>query len=81
LDSSVHDWLEKHEIVDQMRADIEKFLLYWLPQFSDSQRSYITVGIGCTGGRHRSVYLVTRLSAKLRDKFAHVMTHHRELQT
>lgn len=80
MDQAVQEWLEQHEIVDQMETDIEKFLLNWLPQFSDSQRSYITVGIGCTGGRHRSVYLVSRLSANLRNAFDHVMTHHRELQ-
>jgi len=81
LDSAVRDWLEKQEAVGQMCADIEQFLLKWLPQFSDSQRSYITVGIGCTGGQHRSVYLVAQLAESLRERFARVMTHHRELQT
>lgn len=81
LDPAVHEWLEKHEIVRRMHSDIENFLLSWLPKFSDSQRSYITVGIGCTGGKHRSVYLVARLSKSLGEQFAHVMTHHRELQT
>lgn len=79
LDMAVQDWLEQDESVGQMYADMENFLLTWLPDFRDSQRSYVTVGIGCTGGRHRSVYLVARLAAKLRSRFGRVMIHHREL--
>jgi UPF0042 nucleotide-binding protein len=79
LDEAVREWLEQDEAVNQMYTDIEKFLLTWLPDFKDSQRSYVTVGIGCTGGRHRSVYLVARLAGRLRSRFGRVMTHHREL--
>lgn len=79
LDAAVRSWLEQDETVGQMYADIEKFLLTWLPDFRDSRRSYVTVGIGCTGGRHRSVYLVTRLAARLQSRIGRVMTHHREL--
>jgi UPF0042 nucleotide-binding protein len=81
MDEAVRKWLEQDETVDQMYADIKKFLLTWLPEFRDSQRSYVTVGIGCTGGKHRSVYLVTRLAEQLRSRFDRVVTHHRELQT
>jgi UPF0042 nucleotide-binding protein len=81
MDKAVRKWLEQDETVDQMYGDIKKFLLTWLPEFRDSQRSYVTVGIGCTGGKHRSVYLVTRLAEQLRSKFERVVTHHRELQT
>lgn len=81
LDDEVQAWLEQDEMVGNMYQDIEKFLLNWLPEFRDSQRSYVTVGIGCTGGRHRSVYLVTRLADQLRKRFGRVMTHHRELQS
>jgi len=79
LDDAVRAWLERDDSVGQMYADIEKFLLTWLPEFRDGQRSYVTVGIGCTGGRHRSVYLVARLASRLRSRFNRVMTHHREL--
>lgn len=81
MDEAVRKWLEQDETVDQMYADIKKFLLTWLPEFRDSQRSYVTVGIGCTGGKHRSVYLVTRLAEQLGSRFDRVVTHHRELQT
>jgi UPF0042 nucleotide-binding protein len=79
LDPEVREWLGQDEKVNGMYRDIEQFLLSWLPEFRDSQRSYVTVGIGCTGGRHRSVYLVDRLSARLAERFERVVTHHREL--
>ena len=81
LDSKVSQWLESNEAVDRMYADIEQFLLTWLPEFRDGQRSYVTVGIGCTGGKHRSVYLVDRLAKRLRSVFGRILIHHRELQS
>ena len=81
LDSDVQKWLENDQTVNSMYSDIEKFLLSWLPQFRDSQRSYVTVGIGCTGGRHRSVYLVERLKGRFETRFERVITHHRDLPT
>lgn len=81
LDSKVSQWLESNEAVERMYADIEQFLLTWLPEFRDGQRSYVTVGIGCTGGKHRSVYLVDRLAKRLRSDFGRILIHHRELQS
>ena len=81
LDSKVSAWLESNEAVDRMYTDIEQFLLAWLPDFRDGQRSYVTVGIGCTGGKHRSVYLVDRLAKRLRSDFGRILIHHRELQS
>ena len=80
LDEPVRQWLEKDESVERLIADVLGFLKTWLPEFRDSQRSYVTVGIGCTGGRHRSVYLVDRLAAGLGQEFGDVLIHHRELQ-
>jgi UPF0042 nucleotide-binding protein len=80
LDEPVRQWLEKDESVERMIADVLGFLRTWLPEFRHSQRSYVTVGIGCTGGRHRSVYLVDRLAAGLGEEFGDVLIHHRELQ-
>ena len=81
LDSKVRQWLESNEAVERMYADIKQFLLAWLPDFRDGQRSYVTVGIGCTGGKHRSVYLVDRLEKRLRTDFGRILIHHRELQS
>jgi UPF0042 nucleotide-binding protein len=80
LDQPVREWLEQDEAVEGMLADILNFLKSWLPEFQHSQRSYVTVGIGCTGGRHRSVYLVDRLATGLGSDFGHTLIHHRELQ-
>jgi len=80
LDQPVRDWLEQDQAVEGMLTDILHFLKRWLPEFQHSQRSYVTVGIGCTGGRHRSVYLVDRLADGLGTDFGEVLIHHRELQ-
>ena len=80
LDEPVRQWLQQDESVDRMCGEILAFLGNWLPGFQRSQRSYVTVGVGCTGGRHRSVYLVDRLAAGLDSKFGTVLIHHRELQ-
>lgn len=80
LDQPVREWLETDDAVNGMLSDILNFLKTWLPEFQHSQRSYVTVGIGCTGGRHRSVYLVDRLALGLRPNFEHILIHHRELQ-
>lgn len=80
LDRPVREWLERDEAVARMIRDVLSFLKNWLPAFQNSQRSYVTVGIGCTGGHHRSVYLVDRLAEELGDTFGEVLIHHRELQ-
>ena len=78
LDEPVREWLEQDEAVKRMVRDVLAFLKSWLPEFQNSQRSYVTIGIGCTGGRHRSVYLVDRLARELGDQFRDVLVHHRE---
>jgi UPF0042 nucleotide-binding protein len=80
IDDAVSQWLEQDKAVTGMQTDILTFLRNWLPEFQRSQRSYVTVGIGCTGGRHRSVYLVDRLAQGLAKDYKNVLIHHRELQ-
>lgn len=80
LNTRVRRWLEQAPEVNRMADDILVFLRDWLPGFEQAQRSYVTVGIGCTGGRHRSVYLVERLAASLQDSFPNVLIDHRELK-
>ncbi len=67
-DKAVIAWLEKDEQVLKMAQDIEDFMNAWLPQFQDAQRSYMTICIGCTGGKHRSVYLAEKLAKSLGKK-------------
>ena len=61
-----------------MLGDIRRFVENWLPCFVADNRSYLTVAIGCTGGRHRSVYFVEALAAHFRPRTP-VLVRHREL--
>ena len=76
-DQPVVDYLERIPEVHQMYSDIEHFLERWLQPLAGNQRSYVTVAIGCTGGQHRSVYLVERLAAAFADRWA-TLKRHRE---
>ena len=63
----------------RMFEDIERFLQQWLEPLAQDQRSYVTVAIGCTGGQHRSVYLVERLAAAFKTRWT-TLKRHRELE-
>ena len=78
-DEAVIKWLENDRHVVKMTKDIQEFMNSWLPAFQDVQRSYVTIGIGCTGGKHRSVYLAEKLANLLGGKHENVLVHHREM--
>jgi UPF0042 nucleotide-binding protein len=78
-DRAVIDFLEAEPATKKMLDDIRRFVADWLPEFDRDNRSYLTVAIGCTGGQHRSVYLVEALAAPFRDT-AQVLVRHRELK-
>lgn len=78
LDEPVADFLRQQPDVSLMQAHIEKFLAHWLEMLDRNHRSYVTVAVGCTGGQHRSVYLVERLAAVLSSRWA-TLKRHREL--
>jgi RNase adapter protein RapZ len=77
LDQPVIDYLKSHEEVDEMRKQIEQFIKYWLKALVRDHRSYVTVAIGCTGGQHRSVYLVETLAAAFGQQWR-TLKRHRE---
>ncbi|MDE2048610.1 MAG: RNase adapter RapZ [Betaproteobacteria bacterium] len=79
LDQAVGDYLLRHPQAAQLVDDIQAFLSRWLPAFEAEQRSYLTVAVGCTGGQHRSVYIVEQLALHF-QKHADVIVRHRELQ-
>ena len=79
LDQPVMDFLERQEDVMNIFADIKGFLENWLPKYKKENRSYLTVAIGCTGGQHRSVFLVEKLSDALRQDYGSLLSRHREL--
>ncbi|TCO80137.1 UPF0042 nucleotide-binding protein [Plasticicumulans lactativorans] len=78
-DAAVIAYLEAHAAVERLLNDLVRFLETWIPAFEAGNRSYLTVAVGCTGGQHRSVYLVERLTRHFRDGRRHVATRHREL--
>ena len=77
-DARVIEYLDANDNVNRMFDDIRRFVDDWLPCFIRDNRSYLTVAIGCTGGRHRSVYFVERL-ARYFEGNNQVLVRHREL--
>ncbi len=78
LDNAVIEYLSGHIDVNNMFNDIKQFIDNWLPCFIRDNRNYLTVAIGCTGGRHRSVYFAENL-AKYFIERNQVLVRHREL--
>jgi len=77
-DAPVIEFLGADPSTQKMREDIRNFVENWLPCFNRDNRSYLTVALGCTGGRHRSVYLAEVLAEHFRSR-APVLVRHREL--
>jgi UPF0042 nucleotide-binding protein len=77
-DQPVAAFLDAQPDALELLADIGSFVEKWLPSFKKDNRSYLTVAIGCTGGQHRSVFMVERLAAHFQSK-ARVLVRHREL--
>lgn len=79
LEEPVIEYLAAQPDVEEMFQDISSYLYKWLPRFAASNRSYVTVAIGCTGGHHRSVYLTERLGQVLQTSLKNVQVRHRDL--
>ncbi|BEP37228.1 RNase adapter RapZ [Variovorax sp. V59] len=77
-DAPVVEWLREHDDVARMYDDIEQFLSRWLDALARDHRSYVTVAIGCTGGQHRSVFLVEQLARAFGARWV-ALKRHREL--
>jgi UPF0042 nucleotide-binding protein len=79
-DQAVVDYFREHQPVADMLSDIERFMDRWLKALASDHRSYVTVAIGCTGGQHRSVYLVEELTRIFSSRW-NTLKRHRELDT
>ena len=79
LDAPVIAFLDGEKTVQDMFTQLCSFLETWLPSFEAEHRSYMTIAIGCTGGQHRSVYLVKKLADYFTDKGIKALIRHREL--
>ncbi|MGD9841463.1 MAG: RNase adapter RapZ [Steroidobacteraceae bacterium] len=76
LDAPVTNYLSNHAPVQRMIKDLSQFLEHWIPEFIRTNRSYLTIAIGCTGGQHRSVYLVEQLVTYFRKTYPQVLAKH-----
>ncbi|WP_118780015.1 RNase adapter RapZ [Neisseria lactamica] len=79
MDKPVWDYLDGQPLVQEMVGDIERFVTHWLPRLEEESRSYVTVAIGCTGGQHRSVYVVEKLARRLKGRYE-LLIRHRQMQ-
>ena len=80
-ETPIAKFLDKQEKVQQMLGDIYHLINKWLSEFSIDNRNYVTISIGCTGGKHRSVYLTEKLANLVRHLGYKVITRHRHMNS
>ena len=80
LEQPVKDFLASQPIVTKFIWQINSFIMTWLPHLERNNRSYVTIAIGCTGGKHRSVYITELLANNFRKEQKDVQTHHRDIK-
>jgi RNase adapter protein RapZ len=78
-DDAVIEFLGQQPLTDALYQDIQQFVEKWLPSYGQSNRSYVTIAIGCTGGQHRSVYMARRLYLHFSQLMNNTHIRHREL--
>jgi len=78
-DNNVKSFIKKDPASLEMITNIVKFLNKWIPKFLKSDRNYLTISIGCTGGQHRSVYITENVSKELRKKYT-ILVKHRDIK-
>jgi len=79
LDAPVIDFMDAQDAARRFVAELRAFLESWLPEVERENRNYVTVAIGCTGGQHRSVYVVERLASAFRPS-RRVLVRHRGIR-
>ena len=79
-DEKVIGFLEKQKEVNETIRRFSDLLKYLLPQYKREGKSYLTIGIGCTGGRHRSVMVANKLNEDLKDSGFETSVSHRDMQ-
>jgi UPF0042 nucleotide-binding protein len=69
------DYLESFPVVEQTANQIENLFQSWLPHLENNNRNYVTIAIGCTGGKHRSVYLTEKIASRFKSKYQVQIEH------
>ncbi|MGV3001195.1 RNase adapter RapZ [Vibrio sp.] len=80
LDQPIVDFLSAESDVLELQSSIEGFIKQWLPRLEKNNRSYLTVAIGCTGGKHRSVYITQQLGEHFKALGHQVQVRHTSLE-
>ena len=75
----VKAFIEAHPDTEPVAKDTIDMLLRWIPLYQKSQRAYLTIAIGCTGGKHRSVYMTERVGQVIAEHFEDVSVTHRDM--
>jgi UPF0042 nucleotide-binding protein len=78
-DKPIKEFLDSKEIVIDFYKDILTMMQKWIPSYEEHDRSYLTIAIGCTGGKHRSVHLTEKLFNALKPVRENILLQHREL--
>ncbi len=78
-DAAVIEFLDEKKLVQDYLEDTAQFLTRWIPEFINTNRNYLSIAIGCTGGQHRSVYLTEKLAHHLTTQGLNIITRHREI--
>lgn len=81
LDASVKEYVFSHSEADEFLGKVTEMLDFLIPHYEAEGKSYLTIGIGCTGGRHRSVAMAEAVGAHLTDAGVDTSVHHRDLPT
>jgi RNase adapter protein RapZ len=76
LDAPVAEYLSRQPVVNQYLADVIGFLERWIPDMTQANRSYLTIAVGCTGGQHRSVFMVEQLATHFARHYPNVIARH-----
>ncbi len=79
IDKPVADFFQNYKEVDKMYKDINYFVSEWLTAFKNDQRHSLHVAIGCTGGKHRSVYITNKLFTHFSNPKSQVIIRHRDI--
>ena len=79
LDNPVADFFQGYKEVDKMYQDINHFVNEWLSAFKKDQRHSLHIAIGCTGGKHRSVYIANKLFTNFFNPKSQVIIRHRDI--
>ncbi|RBW43809.1 RNase adapter RapZ [Psychromonas sp. B3M02] len=74
-DKVIQDYLSAFPLVKETIINIENLFLNWLPHLEQNNRNYVTIAIGCTGGKHRSVYVTEQIAARFKHKYQVQIEH------